>query len=137
MQLLTILWISSLWAVLALGLMFHAQYVVQTAQMYIVHEEREALLQAVMRVACVRYQFDKQLQQEVVEKKRAIYRFEVSRKELGIAFAADCTYALRPNGCLLISLTVQQGAACVGAAEHLFSARALELARVKRSGQSF
>jgi hypothetical protein len=131
MQLLTIFGVSSLWAVLALGLMFHAQYVVQTAQMYAVHEEREVLLQAVMHVACVRYQSDKQLQQEISEKKRATYHCEVSRKELGIAFTADCTYLLRPSGCLLISITVQQGAACVGAAEHLFSARALELARVK------
>jgi hypothetical protein len=131
MQLLTILWISSLWVVLALGLMFHAQYVVQTAQMYLVHEEREALLQAVMRVACVRYQSDRILQQEIAEKKRATYHCEVSQKDLGIAFAADCTYARRPNGCLLISLTVQQGAASVGTAEHLFSARALELARAK------
>lgn len=137
MQLLTILGASSLWAVLALGLMFHAQYVVQTAQMYAVHEEREALLQAVMRVACARYQSDKKLQQEIAEKKRTTFYFEVSRKDLGIVFAAECSYTRRPNGCLFISITVQQGAASVGVIEHLFSARALELARVKRSGQSF
>lgn len=137
MQLLTILWMSSLWAVLALGVMFHAQYVVQTAQMYIVHEEREAVLQAMVRVACVRYQSDRKLQQEIAEKKRATYHCEVSQKDLHIAFTADCTYLLRPNGCLLISIIVQQGAASVGTVEHLFSARAFELARVKRSGQSF
>lgn len=122
MQLLSVLWVSSLWAILLVSLIFHAVYVGQSAGYCVQHEEQQALLEAFMRVACVRYQSDAQVRERVMREKQVTLHCKSTQKILG-ALSADIIYRLQPQG-IHVTILVSRGKSLVATAEHLFVRRA-------------
>lgn len=128
MQLLSILWVSSLWAVLLVSLLFHALYVGQSAAYSVQHEESQALIEAFMRVACVRYQSDALVRERVRREKQLSLHCDVNHRVSGGVLSADIIYQLQPRG-IQITVLMRRGMALVATEKHLFVHRAFAIAQ--------
>lgn len=123
MQLLTVVWVSFVWAILAVSMLFHAEHVMRSAVEYARSQERDAALEAVMRAACIRYQTDSQLQQEVATGKQVLRRWEFTRFSGVGKCRAEVQYLARGKSALQIYCTLFRGTQAWVVGEHLFPAR--------------
>ena len=127
MQLLSVLWVSSLWAIILVSFLFHAIYIGQSVACSVQHEEQMAMTQAFMRVACMRYQSDAQVRERVRREKQYSFLCEINHQVFG-TLSATIFYRFQPQG-IHVALMVRRGKLLVTTAEHLFAHQAFSVAQ--------